>query len=55
MEKRDKVIEMLEWLNEGSLVAFDSFSIDQLAALVLNDVKELIKDLKAEEKTDLRE
>jgi hypothetical protein len=52
MINREKVIEMLSLLNTWPTEHWDTFSIEQLAALLTSDVKELIKDMKAEDKNE---
>lgn len=53
MIHREKVMEMLSLLNTGSTAQWDTFSIEQLAALLTSDVKELIKEMKAEDKIEI--
>lgn len=53
MIHREKVMEMLSLLNTVSIAQWDTFSIEQLAALLTSDVKELIKEMKAEDKIEI--
>lgn len=46
-------MEMLSLLNTVSIAQWDTFSIEQLAALLTSDVKELIKEMKAEDKIEI--
>jgi len=53
MIHREKVMEMLSLLNTVSIAQWDTFSFEQLAALLTSDVKELIKEMKAEDKIEI--
>lgn len=53
MIHREKVMEMLSLLNTCSTAKWNTFSDEQLAALLTSDVKGLIKEMKAEDKIEI--